>query len=165
MNRRFPVTSSLAVMAGVTAICAAVALAPFSGRAGRASERPAAQRPLPQPVVDTHQLMELFNKPLYEFMREALSQQPTDEKGWQTVRERGLQAAEVMNLVAIREQATEHKEWKQLAAATQRAGLQLAEAGRNQDWQAATGAYRSIIASCNNCHQRVAPDQAPQLKP
>jgi hypothetical protein len=70
--------------------------------------------------------------------------------------------AEVMNLVALREAAEKVPQWKQLAGAVQQSGLDLAEAGRSQ--QAATMAYRNVVEGCNNCHQRVAPQKAPQLR-
>ena len=79
--------------------------------------------------------------------------------------ERGLQAAEVANLIAIRETAAKVPQWTEQAAALQRAGLALAEAGEKANWQAAQSEYRNVVQACNACHQNVAPDRAPMLKP
>ena len=148
--------------AGLAALVSAVL---FTSGGTRASEPGAKPQALPRPLVDTHDLMNLFNKPVYQFLKEAMQEQPADENGWRTIQERGLQVAEVMNLVAIREASEKVPQWKQAAAAVQDSGLQLAEAGRSQNWQAATTAYRGVIEGCNNCHQRVAPQKAPVLRP
>lgn len=163
MTRLRRMSPAVVVILGAGAVLAA-ALWPGPDRRGEASEQPARQR-LPQPLVDTHDLMELFNQPLYEFLKETMEEQPTTQEQWDTVRERGLQAAEVANLVAIRENAAKMPEWTERSAALQRAGLALAEAGKNENWQAAQSAYRNLIQSCNDCHQNVAPNEAPMLRP
>jgi hypothetical protein len=146
-------------------LAALVSLVLFTGGGTRASEPGA--RPLmpPRPIVDTHDLMHLFNKPVYEFLKEAMQQEPADEQGWRTVQERGLQVAEVMNLVALRADSEKVPQWTQLAASVQQKGQQIADAGRRQNWRAATRAYQGVIEGCNNCHQRVAPEKAPVLQP
>jgi hypothetical protein len=125
---------------------------------------PPAQQQLPAPVVDTHHLMELFSQPLYEFLRQSMAQQPTNEEGWQDIANRGLQVAEVANLVALREEASQNG-WLAAVAQLQRAGLQLTETARSTDWQATQQAYRTVIDQCNSCHQNFAPDHVPQLRP
>jgi len=121
---------------------------------------------LPRPIVDTHQLMELFNKPLYSYLKESMQQQPTDDKGWKTIQERGFQAAEVMNLVAIRErESDERAAWDRHVRTAQQAGLQLADAAKARDWQQTRSAYEGLIRNCNQCHQKIAPDHAPQVQP
>jgi hypothetical protein len=121
---------------------------------------------LPQPIVDTHDLMELFNKPLYQYLKEAMNQEPADEKGWKTIEERGLQTAEVMNLVAIRElSGTSAEDWQRHVRTGQQAGLQLAKVAKTRNWNQTQEAYRGVIRNCNDCHQQVAPEEAPQIQP
>ena len=122
--------------------------------------KPAQQ--IPQAVVDTHDLMELFNQPLYRYLQKAMQQEPTDDQGWQTIRQRGLQAAEVANLVALRKDS---QQWQQLAGKLQQAGIDLAKAAEGQDFGKTQQAYRTLIERCNACHQTMAPQRAPQLEP
>ena len=129
----------------------------------RPSQRQAA---LPRPVVSTHELMELFNEPLYHELQELVQTEPADRKGWGQIRDEGLRAAEIVNLVAVREMAEgQERRWQQLTQEAQAAALELAGAAKRQDWQATTSAYRSLIKNCNDCHQSIAPDHAPELKP
>lgn len=123
---------------------------------------PAGGEKMPHAVVDTHHLMELFNKPLYQYTKQAMQQEPSDEQGWETIQQRGMQAAEVANLVALRK---DDQRWRQLASELQQAGIHLAEVAESKDFAQTQQAYRSLIDRCNACHQSMAPDHAPQLKP
>jgi hypothetical protein len=119
---------------------------------------------LPRPIVDTHHLMELFNQPLYKNLKQQMQQEPAQQQQWDTLHQRGLQAAEVMNLVAIRDRddATQ-SDWLRHARTAQETGLQLAEAAESRNWNATQQAYQGLIRNCNGCHQQIAPDHAPQL--
>ena len=120
----------------------------------------------PAPVVGIHELMELFNEPLYELLKEEMQRKPSDNKGWNTIRDRGLQAAEVINLVAIRKVGREHQQdWPELNRTAQQAGLDLAHAAAAKDWPKTQAAYQALIKNCNDCHEKVAPDHAPILEP
>ena len=117
---------------------------------------------MPHAVVETHDLMELFNQPLYRHLKQAMQQEPTGEQGWKTIRQRGMQAAEVANLVALRKS---DPQWQQLTGELQQAGLKLAETAESKDFAATEQAYRSLLDRCNACHQAMAPGHAPQLEP
>lgn len=117
---------------------------------------------LPRPVMDTHDLMNLFNKPLYQQLKQKMQQEPSDEPQWKKIADRGWQAAEVANLVALRE---DQPQWRQLSARLQQAGVGLAEAAKAGDIQATRQAYSHLIERCNACHRTVAADHAPQLMP
>lgn len=140
----------------------AVAAVLLSSIATEAQPTQSADSVPPQPVVDTHHLMSLFNRPLYQRLKDEMQQQPADEKAWATLSDRGLQAAEVANLVAMRK---DQQQWRRLAGDLQTAGVQLSKAAKSQDWQATQSAYRSVVQRCNACHSTVAPDHAPQLSP
>ena len=121
---------------------------------------------LPGAIVDTHQLMDLFNKPLYQFLRAEMQKGLGQQTEWDTIADRGLQTAEVMNLVAIRPQKEgQVRQWMNHVGQVQQAGLELAQAARQQNADETRAAYQNVIRGCNDCHQTFAPDNAPQLKP
>jgi hypothetical protein len=124
------------------------------------------QHMLPRPIVDTHELMEMFNEPLYHKLKDLVGSQPTDKKGWAQIQEEALRAAEIVNLVAIRERAEgQEQKWQRLTKEAQVAALKLADAAKGRNWKSTTSAYRSLILNCNDCHQAIAPDHAPELEP
>ncbi len=123
------------------------------------------QTKLPVPVIDTHDLMSLFNEPLLKRLQDAMSSKPTDQTAWAAIADHGRQAAEIANLIAIREMQEKHPRWVELCAPLQFAAIDLAEAGDQNDFQAATVAYRNLIQRCNDCHQQIAAGHAPILKP
>ncbi|MCA9108434.1 MAG: hypothetical protein KDA52_00685 [Planctomycetaceae bacterium] len=153
----------LVVVGVVTTVACVLATQP------RAAEEEPSHRgdgTLPQPVVDTHHLMELFNQPVYKYLKEAMHEEPSDDDGWSTLQDRGLQAAEVMNLVAIRnDEESDHPSWEKHLRSAQQAGLELSEAAKSMDWEGTRQAYQALIRNCNDCHQDVAPDHAPQVTP
>jgi hypothetical protein len=119
----------------------------------------------PVPVVEAGDLMRLFNKPLYTHLKEAMEGEPNSKEAWSTIRERGLQTAEVANLVAMRRVKPPQDAWLEGALNLQQAGLALAKAAEARDWDATTRAYTGLINQCNNCHEARAPGKAPMLKP
>jgi hypothetical protein len=119
----------------------------------------------PAPVVEAGDLMRLFNKPLYTHLKEAMEREPNSKEGWDTIHERGLQAAEVANLVAMRRAKPPQDQWLEGALNLQQAGLTLAKAAEARDWGATERAYVALINQCNGCHEARAPGKAPMLKP
>jgi len=120
---------------------------------------------LPTPVVDVPGLMRLFNGPLYKSLKKNMTQEPADDQQWSDLEANGLQAAEIANLVALRRVPDAQAEVVRGATAMQRAGTALADAAKAQQWNATQDAYRGIVQACNNCHQTLAPGDAPQLRP
>jgi hypothetical protein len=129
-----------------------------------AQPAPAAQGQPPAPVVDVPGLMRLFNGPLYKSLKKNMAQQPANEQQWSDIEANGLQAAEIANLVALRRVPDAQADVVRGAAEMQRAGTALADSAKAQQWNAAQGAYRGIVQACNNCHQTLAPGDAPQLR-
>lgn len=117
---------------------------------------------LPRAVVDTHDLMSLFNEPLYNYLKKAMQEEPGDKEGWETIADRGWQTAEVANLVAMR---NDDRQWRKFAADLQQAGTDLAEAAEAEDFDKSQEAYRAVIQRCNACHDESESDHAPELKP
>lgn len=128
----------------------------------------ASSQKLPQPVVNTHELMELFNKPYFMMLKQEMQQAPSgreDEK-WKSIADRGLQAAELTNLIAIRELQDEHRQvFEQRNSALREAGMNLAAKAKSKDWEQTQAAYRTLVQNCNACHQALAADHAPHLQP
>lgn len=154
----------------IAATPAAVATTHLLGRdapsGGEQAQEYTLPRELPGPIVNTHHLMDLFNKPLYQFLREEMQKELGEQTNWDTIADRGLQVAEVMNLVAIRErQEGQTQAWMKHVRQVQQAGLQLAEMAKQQDADQTRAAYQAVIRGCNDCHQTFAPEHAPQLRP
>ena len=133
------------------------------------TEKPAPNagaKKLPEPVVDAHELMEIFSEPLHEDLKAKMAKQPENDRAWKLLSREGYRAAEIANLIAMREEGKEHaKVWQQEASDAHKGGINLASAAKNKDWAAAQTAYKAIIQSCNSCHQKVAPDHAPKIEP
>jgi hypothetical protein len=109
--------------------------------------------------------MRLFNGPLYKSMKKNMARQPADEQQWSDIEANGLQAAEIANLVALRRVPDAQAQVLRGAEELQRAGTALADAAKAHQWNAAQQAYRGVVQACNNCHQTLAPGDAPQLRP
>lgn len=138
---------------------------PHSGASG---ETGGAEGGMPRTVVGAHDLMELFNEPLYEDLKEAMQREANDEERWEMIEHLGVKTAEIANLVAIRngEHASEEPaEWREYSTGMHQAGQELAEAAGTQDFQAVQRAYRGVVNACNACHDHFAPDDAPNLEP
>jgi hypothetical protein len=124
-----------------------------------------AQGQPPAPVVDVPGLMRLFNGPLYKSMKKNMAHEPADDQQWSDLEANGLQAAEIANLVALRRVPQAQEKVVHGAGELQRAGTALADAAKAHQWNEAQQAYRSVVLACNNCHQTLAPGEAPQLRP
>jgi hypothetical protein len=125
----------------------------------------ARQGQLPDPVVDVPGLMRLFNGPLFKSMKKNMAREPAEDEQWSDIEANGLQAAEIANLVALRRVPEAQAEVLRGAEDLKRAGTALADAAKGQQWNAAQQAYRGVVQACNNCHQTLAPGDAPQLMP
>ena len=145
-----------------------IAAATWAGGADVPTEAPPK---LPAPVIDTHELMELFSGPLYEHLKADMAKQPADKKAWSHIRHHGYEAAEMANLIAIRNpqgegyEAEAVKNWGKLSRDAQQAGLDLAHAAAANDWPKTQAAYKALVKNCNDCHQASGDDHAPEIEP
>ena len=162
-SRQFSIGLSCLLGAFAFVAFAAVDVTTTRGQGQAGQPRAVAARP-PAPVVKTGDLMRLFNKPLYTSVKKLMTEEPADEEGWAMIEGGGLQAAEVANLVAIRE-APSNDQWYAMAAGLQQGGVALASAAKARDWNATVQAYQGLLQRCNACHQANAPDTAPVLEP
>ncbi len=128
--------------------------------------KPAASGKLPQPVVDTHELMELFGEPYFEYLKEEMSKgAPDSNERWKTVRNRGWQGAEIANLFAMRKVEKNQAEWLEYCAQMQKAGVGMADAAKAKNGDGVKKSYQALVKSCNDCHTAFGEDHAPQLEP
>ena len=130
---------------------------------GGAPEKPQSGE-LPNPILDTHHLMEYFNQPLYQNLRKEMQSNSFDADKFATIEKRGEQAAEIANLVSIRNHDFEEAKWEDFAGSLQQAGIGLKDAASSEDEQAVKDAYRNLVQSCNDCHTSLAAQGAPRLK-
>lgn len=128
-----------------------------------AQEASSGQQKLPQPLVNTHDLMELFNEPLYKSLQKSLRSAPGDDE-WTSIREDATRIAEVANLVAIREMSDRHPRWDTLSKSLQDIAFRLAESADSKDYQSSRAIFAATIKQCNQCHQEIASGRAPQLE-
>jgi hypothetical protein len=120
----------------------------------------------PHPVVDSHELMELFGEPLFEHLKQEVDKsEARDGKAWSTLGDRGLQTAEFANLIALREQTENRDKWIDHCAKLQQAGLTLTETAKAKNTAQVRPAYLGVIQACNACHSDFEPDHAPQIEP
>ncbi len=135
--------------------------------AAQHSEPPRAQAAtLPHPVLDVPGLMRTFNGPLYRRLHELMQRAPQNEEQWNDIQYESLRAAEIANLIVIRQvppkivpTVMEH------ATELQKAGLDLDRAARSHNPQETSQSYQRLVQTCNACHKALAPDKAPQLVP
>ena len=125
---------------------------------------PAAQTLPNTPVVDVAGLMKLFNRPLFLGLKEKMALAPGNDTEWDDLVARGLQAAEISNLLAMRK-VQGPVDVLQTSAQLRADGVALAEAAKARQWDATQRAYVVLVERCNDCHRTLAPDKAPQLKP
>jgi len=119
-----------------------------------------------RPIADTHHLMELFNEPLYEYLKKGLEQQPADDRAWTGVAQNATRVAEITNLVMIRKRGEDQpKVWRTKATTVRQVALDLQQQAENQNLEASREAFRQLVQSCNDCHSTFARGHAPQLKP
>jgi hypothetical protein len=131
------------------------------------NEKPAqfqASSKLPHAVVDTHELMEIFNKSLHKDLKEKMAKAPDTPRGWKLLGRDGYRAAEIANLIMLRKPEEHGELWVELTVQAQKVGVELGDAAKKQDWPAAQAAYKAIINNCNACHQKFEPDHAPKIE-
>jgi cytochrome c556 len=131
----------------------------------QASAQAQSQGKLPGPVLNTHELMERFNKPNFQSLKKLMAEPPADEDAWEAIEEQAADLAELANLVAIREVEEKRDQWLKYAAQVQQNALQLADHAKNQDLEGIQEAYQQTVQSCNDCHMEFEPMHAPELEP
>jgi hypothetical protein len=172
-RRRSPVKHNTIWTAGalivIGSVCVMTVTTAGQDRPGerRPAEPPQRDQSFPKAVVDTHELMNLFNKPAYKELTSLLSQENAtlDSDQWMKVSNEAHRVSEIANLIAIRDDASEFKQWNEHAQQLQQSAMVLAKAADQRNDMEVRNAFRAMVGNCNACHQSTKPDEAPMLEP
>jgi hypothetical protein len=126
----------------------------------------------PSQVVDTGELMDIFLKPAYAELQQAMANPPADRKEWATIYQKAVRLAELDNLLFFRtHEAAAKPEWAAAAAGARQAAADVAAAAllglrtvRAENYQAVRAKYPAVADTCNACHRTFARD-AVTVKP
>jgi hypothetical protein len=128
--------------------------------------------PEPVQIVDTGELMDIFLKPAYAELQQAMAQPPADRKEWATIYQKAVRLAELENLLFFRNHEDVRKpEWSRTAARARQAAADVAAAAllglrtvNSDNYAAVRTKYESVADTCNACHRTFARD-AVTVKP
>lgn len=132
----------------------------------------AAEPPGPVQIVDTGELMDLFLKPAYAELQQAMAKPPADRKDWATIYQKAVRLAELENLLFFRNHEDVRKpEWMQTAASARQAAADVAAGAllglrtvKPENFDAVRDKYNRVAETCNACHRTFARD-AVTVKP
>jgi cytochrome c556 len=149
---------------------AAPAMAALAAPQATSSPAPAAA---PRPILDNGEMMDIFFKPAYGELQEAMAKPPADRRAWATIYQKAVRLAEIENLLFFRtrNEDTVKPEWASTAARAREAAAELAAAAllglrnvRPEDYDAVRAKYPGVAETCNGCHRTFA-REAPTVKP
>jgi hypothetical protein len=141
--------------------------------AGPATVQQADPPPLPAPVLENVELMDLMLKPAYDALQQAMAAPPADRKAWAALYQKAARLAELENLLFFRTRAEESRkvEWATKAARARQASADVAAAtllglrsARPEDFEAVRRAFPTVSDACTACHRAFA-REAPVIKP
>jgi hypothetical protein len=126
----------------------------------------------PAQVVDTGELMDIFLKPAYAELQQAMAKPPADRKEWATIYQKAVRLAELENLLFFRTHEDARKpEWGATAARARQAAADVAAAAllglrtvKAENYAAVRTKYEAVADTCNACHRTFARD-AVTVKP
>jgi len=126
----------------------------------------------PAQVVDTGELMDIFLKPAYAELQQAMAKAPVDRKEWATIYQKAVRLAELENLLFFRAHEDARKpEWGATAARARQAAADVAAAAlrglrtvKAENYAAVRTKYEAVADTCNACHRTFARD-AVTVKP
>jgi cytochrome c556 len=117
-------------------------------------------------------MMDIFFKPAYGELQQAMAAPPADRKAWATIYQKAVRLAEMENLLFFRNhEDTRKPEWAATAARARQAAADVAAAAlvglrtvKPENYEAVRTRYPAVAETCNACHQTFARD-APAVKP
>ena len=137
----------------------------------------AAQLTAPEPlgpvaIVDNGELMDIFLKPAYTELQQAMAKPPADRKDWATIYQKAVRLAELENLLFFRNHEDVRKpEWMETSARARRASADVAAAAlrglrtvKVENYDTVRAKYEAVADTCNACHRTFARD-AVTVKP
>jgi cytochrome c' len=128
--------------------------------------------PQPVPILDNGEMMDIFFKPAYAELQQAMAKPPVDRKEWATIYQKAVRLAEMENLLFFRNhEDTRKPEWAATAARARQAAAEVAAAAllglrtvKPENYEAVRAAYPVVAETCNACHRTFARD-AVTVKP
>jgi hypothetical protein len=128
--------------------------------------------PEPVQIVDTGELMDIFLKPAYAELQQAMARPPADRKEWATIYQKAVRLAELENLLFFRNHEDVRKpEWARTAARARQAAADVAAAAllglrtvKADNCASVRAKYEGVADTCNACHLTFARD-AVTVKP
>jgi hypothetical protein len=172
-------------MAQIAAILAAIVLVSMQaaeprvssdvaiqGAEGRVASDSATGNEGPRAIVDTSELMDIFLKPAYAELQQAMTKPPADRKEWATIYQKAVRLAELENLLFFRNHDDVRKpEWIATAARAREAAANVAAAAllglrtvKAENFDGVHAKYVQIADTCNACQRTFARD-AVTVKP
>jgi cytochrome c556 len=126
----------------------------------------------PVAVVDTGELMDIFLKPAYAELQQAMAKPPADRKDWATIYQKAVRLAELENLLFFRNHEDARKpEWLSTSARARQAAAEVASAAllglrtvKAENYDGVRAKYERVADTCNACHRTFARD-AVTVKP
>jgi hypothetical protein len=128
--------------------------------------------PVPVPILDNGELMDLFLKPAYAELQQAMTKPPADRKDWATIYQKAVRLAEMENLLFFRtHEDVRRAEWAEAAARARQAAADVAAAAlvglrtiKAENYAVVRAKYPAVADTCNACHGTFARD-AVTVKP
>jgi hypothetical protein len=134
--------------------------------------QPRASNAQPTAILDNGELMDLFFKPAYAELQQAMAKPPADRKDWATIYQKAVRLAEIENLLFFRNHEDVRKpEWTTTAAKARQAAADVAATAllglrtvKAENYETVRTKYTAVAESCNACHRTFARD-AVTVKP
>jgi len=128
--------------------------------------------PRPVPILDNGEMMDIFLKPAYIELQQAMARPPADRKEWATIYQKAVRLAEMENLLFFRNhEDVRQPEWAATAARARQAAADVAAAAllglrtvKAENYAIVRAKYPAVADTCNACHQTFARD-AVTVKP
>ena len=128
--------------------------------------------PRPVPILDNGEMMDIFLKPAYIELQQAMARPPADRKDWATIYQKAVRLAEMENLLFFRNhEDVRQPEWAATAARARQAAADVAAAAllglrtvKPENYAIVRAKYPAVADTCNACHQTFARD-AVTVKP
>lgn len=121
----------------------------------------------PTQVMETKEMMKIMMDPVWEDIRDLTEKAPEGRRDWRFLYIATFSLAEQHNLLFNRTDreymATD--DWRALSIEGLEASIALADSVREQDFDAILANKERTLQSCNACHERFEPGEAPEIRP
>ncbi len=118
-----------------------------------------------KPIMKTEHLMEFFFEDTQKALSASMKAEPQNPRGWKDIRRRAEAFADLSNLVLLRTEYPDSAAWREKALAMRAAALDLATSTDAKNFGQSQEKYKTLINSCNSCHQKFEPTTATTINP